>query len=211
MHAHTPRHGTNTNPHTQRHQIGGYTMIHKLIFKYLRTKELLLRWMEMSAFSDAIFRTHPGNLPSQSWQYNSDNETLAHFGAFARVHAALHPYRAMLMQEAHISGTPVVRHPWLHYPADAQVLPLVDQFMLGPDLMVAPVVAPNRTWVTAYLPSEPRGWFSLWTNTTYDTSAAGTTVNVTAQGVPGVFVRRDSTWGASITAAVCKATNVCKF
>ena len=40
----------------------------KVCFKITRSKELLLRWMEMSAFSDAMFRTHVGNRPNASAQ-----------------------------------------------------------------------------------------------------------------------------------------------
>eukprot|EP00039_Didymoeca_costata_P016392 m.293249 g.293249 ORF g.293249 m.293249 type:complete len:101 (+) comp16388_c0_seq47:1807-2109(+) len=43
----------------QHSDIGGYTMIEEAGFKYLRSQELLLRWAEMSAISDTIFRTHP--------------------------------------------------------------------------------------------------------------------------------------------------------
>ena len=37
---------------------------------YLRTKELLLRWAELSSVVDVVFRTHPGNLPDKSAQVN---------------------------------------------------------------------------------------------------------------------------------------------
>ena len=45
--------------------IGGYTTIYELfgLVKHTRSKELLLRWAEMSAFSDMIMRTHPGVKP----------------------------------------------------------------------------------------------------------------------------------------------------
>jgi hypothetical protein len=36
--------------------------------QYLRTEELLMRWVELSAIADGIFRTHIGNLPNQSVQ-----------------------------------------------------------------------------------------------------------------------------------------------
>ena len=53
--------------------IGGYTMINQSFVKYLRTKELLLRWCECSAFSDALYRTHEGNLPEDSAQVPSSS------------------------------------------------------------------------------------------------------------------------------------------
>lgn len=45
--------------------IGGYTTINQTasLIYIQRDEEILTRWMEMSAFSDAIFRTHPSNIP----------------------------------------------------------------------------------------------------------------------------------------------------
>jgi len=43
--------------------IGGYSVLDFPIIYYVRTKELLMRWAEMSAFSDSIMRTHPGSNP----------------------------------------------------------------------------------------------------------------------------------------------------
>lgn len=53
--------------------VGGYTMVENL--NYTRSKDLLLRWMEMSAFSDTILRTHVGSkISDKEWQINSDEE-----------------------------------------------------------------------------------------------------------------------------------------
>ena len=47
--------------------IGGYTSINETYlganYKVYRNKELLMRWIEMSAYSDIIMRTHPSNKP----------------------------------------------------------------------------------------------------------------------------------------------------
>ena len=46
-----------------------------------RTRELLMRWMEFSALSDAVFRTHQGNRPlhnAQPWDTPSFSTTLGH-------------------------------------------------------------------------------------------------------------------------------------
>ena len=44
--------------------VGGYTVVNEVWFNYVRTKELLLRWIEMTSFSDIIMRSHPGSDPS---------------------------------------------------------------------------------------------------------------------------------------------------
>ena len=48
--------------------IGGYTAIDTPgIDVYLRNKELLMRWIEMNAFSDPIMRSHPSNIPNKNF------------------------------------------------------------------------------------------------------------------------------------------------
>ena len=73
--------------------IGGYTEVDRQVLKhslplvtYLRDRELLQRWMELSAFSDVMFRTHPGLLPDASAQVWSTNASVAAFARMARVH-----------------------------------------------------------------------------------------------------------------------------
>ena len=42
--------------------IGGYTVVNEPVVEtFIRSKELLLRWIEMSAFSDPIMRSHPSS------------------------------------------------------------------------------------------------------------------------------------------------------
>ena len=81
----------------QHSDIGGYTMINESGFVYLRTKQLLYRWMEVSAIADIIFRSHPGNLPSQSWQIYSDNSTLLCFSRMAQLHTIFSTYKSGLI------------------------------------------------------------------------------------------------------------------
>jgi len=60
--------------------IGGYTSINDTTLgdagHYRRDEELLQRWIEMSTFSDAVFRTHPSNLPAYNAQI-WDNKDIA--------------------------------------------------------------------------------------------------------------------------------------
>src|SRR5215212_5549970 len=67
--------------------IGGYTAIDNPLLEYHRSKELLLRWIELGAFT-TVFRTHEGNIPEVNHQIYSDKETLLHFARFAKVYAA---------------------------------------------------------------------------------------------------------------------------
>ena len=110
--------------------IGGYTMVDTPVLSYLRSKELLIRWSEMSAISDAVMRSHPGNLPQNSWQIYSDTATLTCFGRLVSLHKALLPYRTLLMRDAAARGHPLVSHttsafnpPLLTHPSRASAFP----------------------------------------------------------------------------------------
>ena len=66
---------------------GGYTTIMHMT----RSKQLLMRWEEMNAFSP-LLRLHEGNQPSRNVQFDGDEELLAHLAKMSRIHAALKPY-----------------------------------------------------------------------------------------------------------------------
>ncbi len=86
-------------------------------FKHLpiiaRSPELLMRWMELNAFT-AIFRTHEGLIPSISAQV-TDPGPLTHLARFGQIYQLLSAYRKDLVKQASQSGYPVVRHLFLHY------------------------------------------------------------------------------------------------
>jgi alpha-glucosidase len=171
--------------------IGGFTTINSPLRNYHRSKELLWRWIELNAFT-VVFRTHEGSRPQQNHQIYSDDETLVHFSRFARVYEAWAFYRIELVREAAETGLPVVRHPFIHFPDDPMVYNLCyQQFMVGSELMVAPVLDPGRDEVSVYLPMGY--WVHLWSGEGYGTSDGGITVVVEAPlGQPAVFFRKGS-------------------
>ena len=174
--------------------IGGHTAIDNPLLKIHRSKELLLRWIELGAFT-AVFRTHEGNIPDVNHQFYTDEETLKHFVRFASIYAAWKPYRMELVGEASETGLPVVRHPFLHYPEDPEVFDLKYQFMVGAGLMVAPVLDPDRDSVELYLPAG--NWVHLWTGERHGSPERGVYETVQAPiGEPAVFYREDSAEGA---------------
>ena len=173
--------------------IGGYTAIDNPLLEYHRSRELLWRWIELGAFT-TVFRTHEGNIPEVNHQIYSDEETLLHFARFAKVYAAWKPYRMKLIEEASQKGLPVIRHPFIHYPHDPEVLGLDYQYMVGAELMVAPVLDPDRDAIDVYLPAG--AWVHLWTGSRYGSSQRGVYETVQAPlGEPAVFYKEDSEEG----------------
>ncbi len=173
---------------------GGFTTINSRLRNYHRSKELLWRWVELNAFT-VVFRTHEGSRPEENHQIYSDEETLTHFARFAKVYRAWAFYRKELVQEAAETGLPVVRHPFIHYPDDPSVFDLTyQQFLVGTELLVAPVLDRGREDVSVYLPAGR--WVHLWSQGTYGQPARGATVAVAAPlGQPGVFIKAGSAVG----------------
>lgn len=148
------------------------------------TKELFLRWTELGAFTP-IMRTHEGNRRDQNWSWKSDEETTAFFRRFANIHRALIPDLKKAAAEASQSSLPMVRHLLLAYPDDAESRRTHDEYLLGGDLLVAPVVEEGATKRRVYLP--PGTWFHVWTGQRFD---GGKAIEVDAPlGSPPVFSR----------------------
>ncbi|MDZ7801972.1 MAG: alpha-glucosidase [Trueperaceae bacterium] len=182
---------------------GGYTAITDGPFDYRRTPELLARWAELNAFTP-VLRTHEGNRPGENHQVYDTADTLRHFASMAQLYAAWAGYRRELVREASETGLPVVRHPFLHYPHDPEVLDLTRQFMVGPDLMVAPVLDAGQEAVSLYLPKGR--WVHLWSGEVH-VGGDGDWVEVPAPlGQPAVFYREGAAVGASLRAAAARST-----
>jgi alpha-glucosidase (family GH31 glycosyl hydrolase) len=72
------------------------------------------------------------------------------------------PYLYTAVREAHDTGLPIMRALWLHYSDDQVAAARGDEYLWGPDILVAPVVAKGAASRRVYL---PRGtWFDFWTN-----------------------------------------------
>ncbi len=177
--------------------VGGYTTLRTPILTIRRSRELFQRWAELSAF-EAVFRTHEGLIPQLNHQFDSDPRTLRHFARMATLYAALAPYRRQLVREAARRGLPLVRPLFLHFPDDPQAWTLpATQFLLGPELLVAPVLEPGQSAVTAYLPAGR--WVHLWSGCPHGSLSAGSWASVRApRGEPAVFWREGSPAGRGL-------------
>jgi len=170
---------------------GGYCTVDlPPLLRYRRGEELLLRWMEVNAFT-VVFRTHEGNKPASNCQFYSSGRTLTHFARCAKLYKAWEFYRAELVGEAAATGLPVARHLFLHYPADERVQALTyQQFLVGTEMLVVPVLDKGRSAVTAYFPAGGGAWRHVWTGDEYGGAAAqgGFEAEVRAPvGYPAVF------------------------
>lgn len=168
--------------------IGGYTTLYGMH----RTKELFMRWTEQAAFSP-LMRTHEGNRPKDNWQFDSDAETLAHFGRMARVHVALSEYLKASVAENTGQGMPVMRPLFLAYPEDERAWTCDNEYLFGPDLLVAPVMTEGARSRTVHFPGGV--WLDFWNGeSAWSYESAGEREVDAPIGAPPVFIRSGSPW-----------------
>lgn len=176
--------------------LGGYTMVDKcegpLCVHYDRSCELLIRWGELNAVIDIMFRSHVGSAginETRQCQVLTNEQTLGNFSMLSRLHGAFCGYRQDLMKEAQETGMPVARHPALVFPSDTNVTSLETQVMLGDLVLMAPVLDKGATTVTAYLPElNPGETWVRWPHNT--TLPVGQTDIETPIGQPALIFRQ---------------------
>ncbi len=170
--------------------IGGFASFTRMKgrIKITRSEELLKRWIELCAFMP-VFRSHESVLPDENLQVY-DPEMHEFYARFARIHQRLRPYLEAQVETASVKGYPVIRHLYLHYPDDKNTYDLQNQYLLGEDVLVAPVVKKGMRNVEVYIP--PGEWRHLLTGEVF---SGGLKYNVDAPiGTPAVFVNIDSKW-----------------
>ncbi len=136
-------------------------------YSYIRSEHLLMRWCEYGAFT-VVYRSHQGTLPDQNVQFYTNNNTMRQYFRMARVHKAWKFYRNDLIREAVDSGRPIIRHMMLVFPENPKVFTedLSYQYMLGTEILVAPVHEEWAESIWVFLPSNVT-WIHIWTNAIY--------------------------------------------
>lgn len=93
---------------------------------------------------------------------------MRHFFRLAKVYRAWAFYRQQLMVDAYEKGHPIIRHMIINFPNSIAVHNAnltYQQFMLGSELLVAPVTTKNATFAEVFLPLHTE-WIHVWTNKT---------------------------------------------
>ena len=88
--------------------------------------------------------------PNEIWCFGDENYEI--MKKFILVRERLRPYIKKCMEEASRTGAPVARPMYYDFPSDENCLVMKDQYMFGPDLLVAPVMEKDLTRRSVYLP-----------------------------------------------------------
>lgn len=143
-------------------------------------KEVLVRWFEFGAFCPVMrlhgFREpfipglsesgggkHRSGSPNEVWTYG--DEVLRICTKYLELRETIRPYVTELMKEAHEKGTPVMRPLFYDYPEDTKVWEIEDEYMFGPDMLVAPILYEDMRERTLYLPEGD--WIDINSKTEY--------------------------------------------
>lgn len=165
--------------------IGGYTTL----FHLKRDEELLQRWLEFACFTP-VMRTHEGNRPDTNVQLYDSDETIAFAARMTRLHDLLLPYLRHCVEENAERGLPVMRPLFLAAPKEDKAYDRrLYSYLLGGDVLVAPVVRPGENTRSVWLP-EGR-WIHLWSGEAYGGGEAEVPAPL---GQPPVFWRAESGW-----------------
>ena len=166
-------------------------------------RELLVRWFEWGAFCP-VFRMHGERSPwhereeefingvrqltsgqdNEVWSFGEDNFEILKKYLFLR--ERLRPYIRECMDEASLSGMPVMRPLFFDFYKDKTAWEIEDEYMFGPDILGAPVMEENTSERKVYLPEG-----AIWTDAnTKKAYSGGQNVTVPAPlDIIPVFIR----------------------
>lgn len=122
--------------------------------------ELLIRWTQFGTFSP-FFRNHSavGTRYQEPWAFGDEAEAIIR--RFIELRYRLLPYFYQQFRRSSLTGLPIMRPLLLEYSDDPETYRLSDQFLIGEELLVAPVYMPGQKRRLVYL---PRGeWVDFWT------------------------------------------------
>ncbi|KFI53090.1 TIM-barrel domain-containing protein [Bifidobacterium biavatii] len=163
-------------------------------------RELYVRWCQFSAFS-AVMRNHGDRMPAtrvpgkptfdrkgnpidhittgadnEPWTYGPEVERI--MVKYINLREAMRPYTRELFAEAHESGQPLVRGLFYEFPGEEAAANVADEYLFGPDILVAPVTELGARSRSVYLPGgSDTSWMNLHTGETF---AGGQTITVDA-------------------------------
>ena len=172
-------------------------------------RELLVRWFQWACFCP-VFRMHgerqpwydhddefpeyenhvlklTSGQPNELWSFGEETEKL--LAPFLFLRERLRPYIRRIMQDAHQTGAPVMRPLFYEFPGDPESWRTEDEYLFGPELLVAPVMEAGLSERSVYLPAGC-SWKEAYTGRLYD---GGQTVQAAAplEIIP-VFVQEGS-------------------
>lgn len=146
----------------------------------LPTEATYMRWTQLGAFSPSM------QTPVPPWWVTQ--RAIDNYRRYAVLHDRLVPYIAAAAKLSVEQGVPIVRPMPYAYPDDADAIAVEDQYLFGPDLLVAPItqlLLIDLGVRSVYLPAGR--WRDFWTGETLQ-GPQRLTVQVPSEQIP-LYVR----------------------
>lgn len=130
-------------------------------------RECIIRWFQYGTFCP-VFRLHGDRVPAREplgtsgggmcwsgaanevWSYGEEAYEI--FKKYMFIRERLKPYITELMKAAHEKGTPPMRPLFYDFPEDQECWNIEDEYMFGPEVLVAPVLYEGARERRVYLP-----------------------------------------------------------
>lgn len=139
------------------HDIGSFAANHL-------PDDMYVRWVQLGAFQP-IMRLHSNHGDRLPWDYSDEVRLAAE--KFLRLREQLVPYLYTLARQSFDTGLPMVRGMYLHYPNDENAYTFDHQYLLGENLLVAPIATPGKTAnVDVWLP--PGKWINIFSGQVFN-------------------------------------------
>jgi alpha-D-xyloside xylohydrolase len=147
-----------------------------------RFHELLIRWFQWGCFCP-VMRLHGFREPlkpqygttggaacrsgadNEVWSYSDEVYEICKKYLFLR--ERLKPYIEKIMRMAHDKGTPVIRPLFYDFSQDKAAWETEDEYMFGPDYLVAPILYEGLRERQVYLP-QGAVWTNAWTGESFE-------------------------------------------
>lgn len=139
-------------------------------------RELIVRWFQYGVFCPvcrlhgvrgSFDITNPGSSGDDNELWSFGDEAYRILKDYLFLRERLRPYILEQMQVAHENGHPVMRPLFFDFQDDEGCAAVDDQFMFGPEILVAPVLFEGASERHVYLPAGMK-WTNAWTGEVLD-------------------------------------------
>jgi len=123
--------------------------------------ELYVRWCQFGALSP-VLRLHSNHGVREPWEYGE--QTLGIVRDYFKLRQRLYPYLNTCQRQVYETGMPLCRALYMHWPRHDEAYEYDYEYMLGPELLVAPITTPGQDGTATKQVWLPPGlWWDYWT------------------------------------------------
>ncbi|NWQ69494.1 SP15 protein, partial [Neopipo cinnamomea] len=147
-----------------------------------RDPELFVRWLQIVTFLPVMAFGSPPWLCCDSWVLNLTRQCIRRHRDFVV------PLLLKYSEEWQSLGHPIFRPAWWLSPTDPTAFTIEDEFLIGDEVLVAPITEKGQTWRDVFLPGEGHLWLDTNSARVFDGGTILRNYSASLAEVP-VFVK----------------------